>query len=143
MAESALGAVYRTIRTALSGNALWEDRVYALRAPKAKTRPYVVFFMASGADRQETHTPTASIVVTIKCVADDLAVALDGQQRIADVLDDAGSQDIGTNTVAVLDSWDITTITIDRIVEVPDYDSETDQAIWHYGNQYRFELEQK
>jgi hypothetical protein len=111
----ALSTLYTSVYQALTGDALWQDRVYPDMVPAQIVRPYVVFFVTAGGERNNLKKQDADFSLVVKCVAEDMATALDGADRIAALLNDKGEQDGGTVTGDA--SWIITTIQQMRAVQ--------------------------
>lgn len=136
-----MAALYQALRLNLANaSPIWADRAYADIAPAGVTRPYVVWFAVSGGrDLVRQDVQSASYVVTVKCVADTLALSLAGQEAIRAVLDDNGTQD-RRNTLVQPTGWRVHTITADRAVHVVER-FEGAQAIYHDGYQYSVVME--
>jgi hypothetical protein len=131
-----IGTLYEAVFGALQSL----GAVYADFAPQNATRPYTVFFFVSGGNTREVKNNRQIIVLTVKCVADNLAVAMAGASSINAILADSGRFDGG---VIVGDSaWDILTITQDGDVYLRE-DDEQVAPIYHVGYQYEIVMEAK
>jgi fructose-1,6-bisphosphatase/inositol monophosphatase family enzyme len=131
-----IGTLYTAVFEALRGL----GAVYADFAPQNLARPYFVFFFVSGGDTRTVLKNRQSIVLTVKCVADTLAIAVSGASSIDAIMADSGRFDGG---VIVGDSaWDILTITQDGNVYLRE-DDEQVAPIYHVGYQYEIVMEAK
>jgi hypothetical protein len=117
--EAARAALYRAVHARLTsaGSANWTG-VYADMAPAkpAAERPYVLFFLASGGERNTHVEPDAEIVLTVKIVADSQMTAFAALGQLSGLLNDAGAYD---RTETPLDGgadWLIRTTTQERDV---------------------------
>lgn len=136
----ALEACYRAITTALKGAGSWGERVYPHLAPAGAERPYVVYFRAAGGElnRRVNTRRDAELVVTVKCVADNLALAMAGASAIAAALNDKGQYDV---TSGALDGgeWGILTTTQEGLVDL--LELVDGKNVWHQGADYRIKME--
>lgn len=137
---SEIGAVYQILRGTLVGDAAWGE-VYPERVPPGVTRPYVVIIYSGGGREQwRTDKKNAGVLVTVKCVANTAAEAIAGQTRIEALLDAQGSQE--GDGLADHATWDVLTVTISTAVAMVEAFEGVDE-IYHYGHQYRLEMETK
>ena len=142
MSESALAAAYRAIRTRLTANTnneLWNERAYPDLAPASAARPFAVFFWSGGGEANRRRAQDAELRITVKVIADSLAEAFTGANRLSSLLNDA---DLGS--VSPLDggaSWDILSVTQERAVHL--VEMVDGQAIYHAGAVFRIKLEAK
>ncbi len=131
-----IGSLYTAVYGALQGL----GAVYADFAPQNAKRPYFVFFFVSGGNTREVRNNRQIIVLTVKCVADLLADAVNGASALDATLAEAGRFDGG---VIVGDAdWDILTITQDGDVYLRE-DDEVVAPIYHVGYQYEIVMEAK
>ena len=145
MSEAPLAALYRTMNLRWStANELWGARAYAERAPAKVTRPYVIYQWQGGGDRNRLmQKKDAEIVLTVKCVADNLGTAFTGADRLGALLDDYGVQDRiaqgdGLNGG---DYWSILTTTRENIVHLSEMVDGVD--VYHEGFTLRVVMEEK
>lgn len=138
MSQSDLQAVYTATRARLiAGTETWGTRVYPDIADESATYPYVVMFWLGGGEANIGMRPDASLVVGMKCVSKSLSQAMEGAARIAELLNDA-ERGVGLNGGA---DWHVASVTREgaiHMVEVAD-----GGRVYHEGNRYRFNLEQK
>lgn len=111
----ALTTLYKSLYNGLKGNALWADRVYPEMVPAQIVRPYVVYFVSTGGERNNLKRNDAQFSLVVKCVSLQMAEAIEGADRIAALLNNKGAQDGGTITGDA--TWVITTIQQMRIVQ--------------------------
>lgn len=135
------GALFKTISTALSGSGKPWTGVYLDRAPATATRPYVVYFLSGGGERNRLLAKAdAELVLTVKAVGDDLAAVMTCAGMLATILNDAGIQD-GAGKVA-LDGgqyWQILTTTQGLTVRLNELVD--GKAVYHEGFQLRVVME--
>jgi hypothetical protein len=141
---TALPAAYKCISTALDGAGSWGSRVYADRVPAVDShsgveRPYVVIQWSGGGEElAQQDVEHARLVMTVKCVADDMAASLVGAGQISAALREQGAQE--GNTLGVFDGWTVTTITQDRVVHLVEAWAGS-QPIYHDGHQFILQME--
>ena len=134
----ALSTLYKSIYNGLSGDALWQDRVYPELVPAQVVRPYVVFFVSSGGERNNLKRNDAQFSLVIKCVSLQMAEAMTGADRITALLNNKGAQDGGTITGDA--SWIITTIQQMRIVQQTEMIS-NDVPLYNSGHMFDVMME--
>jgi len=133
-------ALYEALRGTLDGAGVWGERCYADAAPAGVVRPYAVWFVAAGGERNvRGDRADAGYTVTVKCVADTFAAAAAGAEQIADVLNDTGAQDRRLGMVQP-SGWTISTVTADRAVHLVER-VDGAQAIYHEGYQFLVVME--
>ncbi len=141
MPDSAAGALLAALRTKLSGatTAVWQGRAYMEPAPPQAVRPFVVYGIVAGGSANIVRTPDAEFVFQVKCVADDMTLAISGQSEIANLLDDKGQQETadglygGTN-------WEISNCTEEMVIVFVEQTTDA-QLIYHAGARYRSRME--
>ncbi|MDX2078558.1 MAG: hypothetical protein SFZ02_19155 [bacterium] len=132
---SAISSLYTAVFDAIRGVGL----VYADYAPQNAMRPYIVFYFTSGGNTREVVNNRQRIVLTVKCVADNVSEAHTMASAFNAILEDAGGQETG-----VIDGdsqWVITTITQNGTVHYPEYDSMI-VPIYHVGFEYEIVMEE-
>lgn len=143
---SDLGTAYTALRTVLSTatSAVWSNRAYADQVPYSVTtivRPYAVYAYTAGGDVNAIVQSDPNLVFTVKCVADDLATALTGDEQIKALLDDHGAldrvKDIFGDTAYI-----IKTITRERRIHYVENVKGAVQ-IYHDGAYYRLIMEKR
>ncbi|KKM27471.1 hypothetical protein LCGC14_1574410 [marine sediment metagenome] len=136
-----LDMLFESMRTYLSAaTGVWEGRVYVDRAPAKKVRPYIVFFMASDTDLNEIVGVDPMIVLSVKCVAETRQAAFLGSAQITALLNDKGQQQVAAGSGPIGDDdWEISTISEDRGIYIPDRLGETG-TVYHRGHQYEFRI---
>lgn len=144
---SDVGTAYTILRSVLSTltGAIWAGRAYADQVPVMQqnniVRPYVVYAYAAGGDQNAIIQPDPNLVFTVKCVGDDLADALTGDEQIRIALDDHGAidrvRDIVGDTVYI-----IKTITRERHIHYVENVKGAVQ-IYHAGAYYRLMMEKR
>lgn len=134
----AKAALFSVVSQQLRGDALWGERVYHDAAPRGVAYPYVVFFVAGGGELNLHRTPDAEIVVSVKAVADNLAVAFECAARIQDLLNDRGASDIRAGLPDAPGGWLIISSTQGLDISLVDYVDQSDKRIYHEGAQYEF-----
>lgn len=127
---TALAALYQTIYQQLNGDAIWGDRLYPDIVPPDVTRPYVTWFVAGGGRDTERVKNDHRLVITVKCVSEDLSTAFDGGERIAQLLADHGAQE--PSPLPTVSGWTITTITLDNVVHITEMFANVN-PIYHHG----------
>lgn len=135
---SALGTLYTSMYNALSGDALWNDRVYPEIVPAQIVRPYAVFFVSTGGERNELKRDDAEFTFVVKCVSLQMSEALDGAGRIGTILNNAGSQ--GDGTIVGDSYWVITTIEQMRVVQQIERIN-NDQPLYNSGHMFNIMME--
>ena len=111
----ALTTLYKSLYNGLKGDPLWSNRAYPEMVPAQIVRPYVVYFVSTGGERNNLKRNDAQFSLVVKCVSLQMAEAIDGADRIAALLNNKGAQDGGTITGDA--TWVITTIQQMRIVQ--------------------------
>lgn len=126
-----------------NASAIWGTRVQPLTTVSATlTRPYVVFFMASGGRNNSVPSrQNARLVLSVKAVAETMQTALDGAEAISAALANSGSQDTNPR-LPTHDGWTITTVTEDRAIWIEEK-FEGALSIYHAGAQYIVTMEAK
>lgn len=139
-----LDMLLRAIETYLSSSdGVWEGRAYIDRAPAKKVRPYIVFFMASDIDLNEIVSVDPMIVLSVKVVAETRQAAFLGSAQITALLGDKGEQEATAGNGPIGgDDWEISTISEDRGIYIPDRLGETG-TVYHRGHQYEFRIGEK
>lgn len=130
-------AVYSVLNLHLAG--LCGGRVFPDLAPSATSRPYVVYFHATGGNVQvrrgrksERHT------FLVKIVADTAAESF-ALEPIETLLHNNGTQ--GLNTLPVNAEWEITTVTQGAALHAVELVN--GQPLYSTGYEYEFVLEQR
>ena len=141
MSETALAATYKALRTALTGGSeSWATRAYPDIAPEGVARPYVVFGWAGGGEANEVRRQDASLIISVKVVADTMTASMAGAVRLSELLNDQGEQE--SNTITGGTFWEISTITQERAVHLVEQFGNA-KPIYHDGHIFRFRLEAK
>ena len=134
----ALSTLYTSVYNGLTGNSLWADRVYPELVPAQIVRPYVVFFVSAGGERNDLKRDDASFSLVVKCVSLQMAEALDGADRIAALLNNQGKQDGGP--IVGDANWVITTIDQLRVVQQTEMIS-NDKPLYNSGHMFNVMME--
>lgn len=116
---------------------MWGVRVWPDRAPANPVRPYALYFINSGGENNRVREADAAFGVTIKCVADTMAQSMQGAARLAELLNDCGTQDIGDDPLDAGLDWVITTITQGRLVHLVE-DFGNVEPVYHDGHVFDF-----
>ena len=135
---TALATLYTSLYNGLSGDALWSDRVYPEIVPAQIVRPYVVFFVSAGGERNDLKRDDAQFTMVVKCVSLQMSEALDGASRIGTLLNNAGSQ--GDGTIAGDANWVITTIEQMRVIQQVEMIN-NDQPLYNSGHMFNIVME--
>jgi hypothetical protein len=137
-------ALYEIMSIHLRGaSPLWGDNARAGDIVSSRvSRPFVHYFFSGGG--HVSHTPSkhhARVILTVKCVADSLAVAQAGKNAISELLRNAGEQDISPR-LPNHDVWRVSTVTQDTAIIITEQLDES-RFIYHAGNQYVIMMEAK
>src|SRR5258708_37284194 len=138
---SELGTAYAACYAALfaATTAVWAGRAYADQAPVTVVRPYVTYAFAAGGDTSAIIRPDPNLLILIKCVADTLALAFQGDEQVRNLLDDHGEleriRNVGGDGEYILQ-------TISREMRIHYVENVQGGAaqIYHSGARYRFIL---
>lgn len=130
-------ALYDVLHIALG--ALCEGRAYPLVAP-AKATPYIVYSFTAGGETLRRPRENSTLILTIKCVSNDLAEALAGARQIRDLLRDAGDQE--TTTLPTDTEWRITTISKGPLIHYAE-EWQSGEIFYHAGHDYTFTMERR
>ena len=135
MAEAALAALYRAVRTrAIATSEMWGNQAFADIAPAKTARPYVVFNWAGGGEVNGRVAQDAEIVIAIKAVAESMADALTMAGRISALFNDADAN--GSNEMDGGADWVIVNSQQEGIVHL--VESVDGRQIYHEGHRFRF-----
>lgn len=141
MAEAALAALYRAVKTRLVAvtTHVWATRAYPDLAPANTARPYAIYAWAGGGELNAIVAQDAEIVLTVKVVAETLATAFTGAGEISALLND-----VRLTGALALDGgsdWDILTCTQEQAVHLV----ENVDGVWlyHEGHRFRVRMERK
>ena len=134
----ALSTLYTSIYNGLGGDPLWQNRVYPELVPAQIVRPYVVFFVSAGGERNDLKRGDADFSLVVKCVSLEMAEALAGADRIAALLNNQGKQDGGP--IVGDASWVITTINQLRVVQQTEMIS-NDKPLYNSGHMFNVMME--
>lgn len=135
MAEHAIAALYRATcaKATTAGFTLYSDFV-----PAGIPKPYYVQVMMGGGEANHSRNEDAELVLSIKCVAADLATALTGAQLLSETFNDQGTQDVGVSAALSGGTyWTINTTTKELAIHFVEHVQGATQ-IYHSGNRYRF-----
>jgi hypothetical protein len=139
--ESPLAAAYRAVRSALVvPGAVWGTRVYRSTAPEGVTRPYVVYFWSGGGETNRVLAQDATLVVTVKVVAESYAEAATGAAQIAERLNDQGRY-----RAATLDGgtdWHVLGCSQEELFEFDELFG-GQVTLYHQGARFRLVMEAK
>ena len=130
-----------TVRAYLVTNGIWDSRVHVTMAPVTSARPYVQIFLAGGGAQNIVKNKDASLLVTIKVIADTLAESLVGAAKISELLDDNGEQEGGASPVTGTE-YEISNITEGLTISYVEQ-IENARSIYHGGAQYRVRMEER
>lgn len=138
------GALYQVMNAHLrNASTIWMTRVEPMMvATTGLQKPCLLFFAASGG--RELSVPSrnsARFSVTVKCVAETMQQAVDGQAAISAALHNAGAQDINPRLPSHAE-WQILTVTEDREVWIEET-FENAQRVYHAGYQYDILMERR
>lgn len=139
MAETALAALYRTVKQTLTASPgeLWGAKAYPDLAPSGTVKPYVVFSWAGGGELNQRRTQDAEIVLQIKIVTDNLAQAFVGAGRISTLFNDADySSNSPLNAGA---EWLVLHVKQEGIVHM--IEPVDGGQVHHAGHRFRFRME--
>lgn len=140
-AEEALKIVFKAAFTGPS--ALWGVNIESNEVASATLRkPCLIFFVASNARALvQPLRKNALLVVSVKGVAENAAMAYAMQDAISGLLDDSGRQDNDPRLPGNAD-WDITTVTEMRAIWLQEPFSQG-KNFYHAGHQYQVRMERK
>lgn len=138
MAEVALAALYKAIKTRLTENSeVWGANVFPDLAPSGTAKPYVVFAWMGGGEINARVQQDAEIVVQIKGVTTQLAQAFVMAGRISTLFNDAdASSNAALNAGA---DWAILHTRQEGIVHM--LETVDGGQIYHAGHRFRFRME--
>jgi hypothetical protein len=143
MAETALAAAYRAVRSRLAGSGEpWGTQLYGDIIPAAAEFPLVSFFWSGGGEYNGRRKVAAELVLTVKGVAYTQAEAFTLAARIATLLNDGGLYDDSADHLYGGADWDILTCTQEDAVHIVDMWSGA-LPIFHDGARYRLVMEVK
>jgi len=129
-----LQTLYTSVQNALKTH----GDAYAEFAPIGASRPFFVYFLASGNDTRTTPKNRQIMTLTVKCVADTLGEALTGASALDGVLANGG---IFNRGVIVGDGdWAICTIIRNGTVNLVEFDEQV-KPIYHSGYSYEIVME--
>lgn len=118
-------------------SAVWGRRVAVEQLPEKAERPSVVISTVTQLRPNIINAPDAFNRVTVRCIAERIRDALDGQEEIERRLDDGGSQ--GKNVFPAFDEWVITDCT--SVGAVFFYEPVPGGAgLYHAGHDYRVRM---
>lgn len=138
MAEAAIAALYRAVKTRLTESSeLWGDKAYPDLAPKNPTKPYVIFSYAGGGELNARVGQDAEIVVMIKAVSLELAQAFVMAGRISELFNDADYS--SANALNAGANWVILHVIQEGIVHM--VETVDGGQIYHAGHRFRFRME--
>lgn len=152
--SDALNALFEALYSRLvDANPLWEDRVRPEYIPGSDARPVIVYSWAGGGDQNNIYKrdPTFSVDIKIITSSDNQnanADAMAGAGFITDLIDNQGSQDVGSDLQATDravtgdDEWVITTITQGMRIHVVDNWSKNTVAVYHSGHEFTVTMEE-
>lgn len=136
--EHPIAVVLRAVRARLTAAPeVWGARVYEGLAPLGTPRPLVIMAVQDAREINDVRRPDALITLSVKVVATPLAAALEGAQRIAALLNDAGDQD-SSSALTSGDVWRITTVTLERTIHINEMID--GQSVHHAAAVLRFRL---
>lgn len=139
--ESPLAAAYRAVRSALTApGAVWGTRVYRQQAPEGVTRPYVVYFWSGGGETNRVKAPDATLVLTVKVVAESYAEAASGAAQIAERLNDQGRY--WTGALDGGPDWHVLSCSQEELFEFDEIFA-GQVTLYHQGARYRLTMEAK
>lgn len=122
---------------ALAGD-IWGSRVAPEVVPAGTAYPYVVWWIIGGGEVNDRRRDDAIYMVGIKCVSDTHRVAITGQDRIGEILNNSGGQDGGA--IMGQDGWAITTITRETVISLREAWRGA-KPIYHKGHQFEIVME--
>lgn len=106
MAEHPARAALRAVEKALYGNTVCGDNCHMEKVEQGEAKPYLVYRRATGGERNfHTRKGDPEYVIDVKCVANDLATALQGAQQAKELLDDKGYQDAASGALENSADW--------------------------------------
>lgn len=138
MTEDSQASLMRALRTRLlnGGEEIWSNRVFSDLAKTGTPYPYVVFAWSGGGEVNQLRKMDAEYVYTVRCIADEKAVALAGAGRIAALLNDA--DDYTANRLTSTD-WTFNFVTQEGKIDV--VEGVDAGQIYHNGGYYRIHME--
>lgn len=144
MAENALKAVYKGLRTRLvsDGSLLYGNKVRASIVQSNTGYPYCVYFWAGGGQGNRVVARDAEMRIGIKVVSDSMAEAMNGAAQVTTLLDNKGQQDDTTDYVYGGTDWKILSITEEDVIYLVDHAPDT-MPIYHIGAFYRVVMAQE
>ena len=144
MAESALSACYRAIRSRLTESSVesWGARVFLEQAQassdKRNADPFVVYGYSSGGQEHELRTGNGyELLIDVLCIADSFSLSQAGAARISELLADSGTQDAHPAPM-LLNEWEIISVAEEGVISMQQVDQT--RPIWLNGAMYRFYL---
>lgn len=139
--ETALRNVYKALETRLSDSGEpWGSHAYMAQAHENAPYPYVVYFWAGGGEANRRRHQDAELVIIVKAVSDNAGEAFDCAARIAELLNDHGTQDNAADYVYGGSEWEIMTVTQEETLHLHEQFANT-KALTHAGARYRFVME--
>jgi hypothetical protein len=140
MAEAALGALYKAVRTRLLTNqTVWGTRVYADLAPPSASRPYCVYAWSSGGELNSLVRQDAEITLIVKCIADTMSDGMAGAELISGLLNDADLS--SADALDGGDDWYILHVVQLQVVHMRELVDGRD--VYHEGHRFSFRMEGK
>lgn len=130
-------ALYEALHIALG--ALCDGRVYPLVAP-AKDTPYITYSFTAGGSTDRRKRENSTLILTVKCVSNDLIEALAGGRDIRDLLRDKGDQE--STTLPTDTEWRITTVTQGALIHYAE-EWQSGEILYHAGHDYTFTMERR
>lgn len=152
--SDALATLYESIHSRLlNANPLWEDRVESEYIPTDNARPVIVYGFVAGGENNDIRKRDPSYLLDIKIItssdnqnANEDAMA--GAGFITDLIDNQGSQDVGSDGNATDRAmtgnaeWLIRTITQGTRIHVVDNWSKNGIAVYHSGHEFMIRMEE-
>jgi hypothetical protein len=138
MARSELQETYIAVHQWLTASPELWTAVYADVAPNEAATPYVVMSYMGGGDMNRIRNADPSLVLNIKGVSDDPDEAAAMAARLRDLLDDV--EDVIGGVYTGQDWYIVNSMAEQALHLVEPVDG---GFLYHDGNKYRFELEER
>lgn len=142
MADAALAALFKTLRTHLINQGDWQSRLGPLEVLQNQVSiPYCAYYV--NAQTRVLSVPRRNhqrIVVGVRAAANTLAAALAMQEQISELLHNSGSQDVDPRLPSHAE-WHILTVTEERALNLLPVRVEGSIETYHAGYLYGVMME--
>jgi hypothetical protein len=144
MTEPALQACQKAVATQLRGNGseMWGVKVRVSLTKPNTDYPYLIYFWSGGGEANTIIARDAEFRMSVKVVSSKMAEAMQGKQRISELLNDQGEQEVTTGYLDGGADWKILTCTEEDTIYVPEFKSNT-RTIYHVGAIFRIAMQER